>query len=76
MKCVSCGAKTYPDTTTDVTDMERCLVIIRNVPCHKCSECDEIIYTGDIVKQLETIVAAAKTAMNQISIVDFSDNVA
>jgi YgiT-type zinc finger domain-containing protein len=76
MKCISCGAKTFPGTTTDVTDMKNCLVIVRNVPCHKCSECDEIIYTGDVVRQLEAISATAKAAVNEIAIVDFNSKVA
>jgi len=76
MKCISCGARTIPDTTTDITDVDHCLVIVRNVPCHKCTECAEIIYSGDVVKQLETITAVAKAAMNEITIVDYVNRVA
>ena len=76
MKCISCGANAFPGTTTDVTDVDRCLVIVRNVPCHKCSECDEVIYSGDVVKKLETITTAAKTAVNEIAIVDYDNKVA
>jgi YgiT-type zinc finger domain-containing protein len=76
MKCISCGAKTSSGTTADVTELESCLVIVRNVPCHKCSECDEIIYTGDVVKRLEGIVTAAKMAVNEIAIVDYNSKVA
>ena len=76
MKCISCGAKTHSGTTTDVTDLQNCLIIIRNVPCHKCSECDEVIYTGDVVKQLEEIVSKAKSAVTEIAIVDFNSKVA
>lgn len=32
MKCVSCGANVASGFTTDVTDLGKCLVIIRNVP--------------------------------------------
>jgi YgiT-type zinc finger domain-containing protein len=72
MKCISCGAGTLQGTTTDVTDLGNCLVIVRNVPCYKCSECDEVIYTADVVKHLEAIVATAKTAVNELAIVDYS----
>ena len=72
MKCLSCEAETSLGTTTDVTDLGNCLVIVRNVPCHKCSECNEIIYTGDVIKRLETIVKNAEMAMNEIAIVDYS----
>ena len=73
MRCLSCKAETSLGTTTDVTDLGNCLVIVRNVPCHKCSECNEIIYTGDVLKRLEVIVETAKLAMNEIAVVDYSN---
>lgn len=76
MKCISCGAKTSIGTTVDVTDLGTCLVIVRNVPCHKCSECDEIIYTADVVKRLEAITAKARIAVNEIAVVDYNSMVA
>jgi YgiT-type zinc finger domain-containing protein len=76
MKCISCGAKTFTDITTDVTDIMDCLIIVRNVPCHKCSECNEILYTGDVVKRLEGIVDLTKNALNEIAVVDYNNKVA
>ncbi|MCL2089069.1 MAG: type II toxin-antitoxin system MqsA family antitoxin [Oscillospiraceae bacterium] len=76
MKCISCGAKTYSGTTTDVAELENSLVIVRNVPCNKCSECDEIIYTADVVKELENITAKAKNAMNEVAILDYNKKAA
>jgi len=76
MKCISCGAGTSFGTTTDVTDLGGCLVIVRNVPCQKCCECDEIIYTGDVAKRLEGIATTAQMAVNQIAIVDYNSMVA
>ena len=73
MKCISCGADTSFGTTADVTDLGNGLVIIRNVPCHKCSECNEIIYTADVIKRLEIIVKTAEQAMNEITVVDFKN---
>jgi YgiT-type zinc finger domain-containing protein len=76
MKCISCGAVTYPSMTVDVTDTGNCLIIIRNVPCNKCSECDETIYNASVVKQLEFITTAAKSAVNDIAILDYTSKVA
>ena len=73
MRCIACGSETSYGTTTDVTDLGKCLVIARNVPCHKCAECNEIIYTADVIKRLEEIVATAQRAMNEITIVDYSN---
>lgn len=72
MLCMACGAKAKKGFTTDVTDLGNCLVIVRNVPCYKCTECSEVIYTADVVKHLEDIVEQAKKLMQEISIVDYS----
>jgi YgiT-type zinc finger domain-containing protein len=69
---MECGARTEKGFTTDVTDLGNCLIIIRNVPCYKCTECNEVTYTADVVKRLEKIVEQAKELMQEISIVDYS----
>ena len=76
MNCISCGAKTIPGTTSDVTDLKKCLIIVRNAPCHKCIECSEIIFTGDVVKRLGKIVEDVKQSMNEITVFDYNNIVA
>ena len=76
MNCISCGAAASFGITADVTELGNCLIIVRNVPCHKCTECNEIIYTADVVKSLEKIVETAKSAMNDIAIIDYNSKVA
>lgn len=71
MVCMECGANANKGFTTDVTDLGNCLVIIRNVPCYKCTECNEILYTADVVKQLEVIVEQAKKMMQEIAVIDY-----
>ena len=73
MRCPQCGAAAEKGVTTSVTDFGKCLIIVRNVPCYKCSECNEIIYTADVVQRLEGIIEAAKKLMQQISIIDYSE---
>ena len=72
MKCMKCSALAQKGITTSVTDLQDCLVIVRNVPCFKCSECNEIIYTGDVIKRLEQITEQAKQFTQEISIVNYS----
>lgn len=71
MMCMECGSMAEKGYTTDVTDLGNCLVIVRNVPCYKCKECNEIIYTADVVERLEKIVKVAKSFMQEVSIVDY-----
>lgn len=72
MKCSECGAVAEKGFTTSVTELGNCLVIVRNVPCYKCTECSEIFYTGDVVQRLENIIEAAEKLMQEISVIDYA----
>jgi YgiT-type zinc finger domain-containing protein len=76
MKCISCGAEAAYGTTSDVTDLKDCLIIVRNTPCYKCAECNEIIYRGDVVKRLDEITEAVKKSMNELAVFDYNSVVA
>ena len=72
MKCIRCVNETYKSTTTEAVELGTGVLVIRNIPCYKCEMCDEIHFTGDVVKQLEQIIDAAKQRMEQLSVVDYS----
>ncbi|MBO7461509.1 MAG: YgiT-type zinc finger protein [Bacteroidales bacterium] len=76
MKCQRCGYNAIKTKTSSVTDLGDVLIIIRNVPCYQCEHCDEIIYTGDVVANLEKIIAAAKALHQEISVIDYMKNAA
>ena len=71
MLCMNCGSNVEKGFTTDVTDLGNCLVIVRNVPCYKCKECNEVTYTLDVVKHLDEIVSAAKKMLHEVAIIDY-----
>lgn len=71
MKCGKCGAEAKAGFTTSVTDLGGCLLIVRNVPCYKCTECNDFFYTGDVVQKLERIISRAQSALEEISVVDY-----
>ena len=72
MKCLKCGAATYASTTSEAIEMDFGLLVIRNIPCHKCEECDEILYTGDVVEKIESIIDNVKKLMQNLTIIDFA----
>ena len=71
MKCMKCGKESYKSTTTEAIEMEFGLLVIRNIPCYKCDECDEIFYTGDVVQNIERITEMVKTFMQEVTIIDY-----
>ena len=72
MKCMKCGRETFKSTTSEAIELEFGLLVIRNIPCWKCEECDEVFYTGDVVQKIEEIIERAKIVMQEISIVDYN----
>ena len=71
MRCGSCGGAMLEGLTTDVTDVGD-MVIIRNVPCFKCTECNDIFYTATVLERLEGIIEEAKRYIQEIAVIDFS----
>jgi YgiT-type zinc finger domain-containing protein len=65
-----------PDTTSDFTDLKTCLVVIRNVPCHKCVQCGEIVFDFNVGERLEEIVDKLKDSLTEIAIVQYSNRAA
>ncbi len=72
MKCMKCGAETMQDTTTDVFDVGDSVIVIRNIPCRKCTECAEVIYSGKVIRELEKIVDRAKQTLSEVAVIDFT----
>ena len=73
MKCMKCGRDAYQSRNTEAVELgEGCLLVIRNIPCYKCKQCDAILYTGDVVQQMERIIATAKQLAQQLMVVDYS----
>jgi len=59
-------------TTSEAIELGFGLLVIRNIPCYKCEECDEISYTGDVVMRIESLVAEAKRLMHEIRVIDYT----
>ena len=71
MKCIKCGHEAFKSTTAEAIEMGSGLLVIRNIPCYKCEECDEILYTGDVVAKIENIKRMVKSLMQEVTIIDF-----
>jgi len=73
MKCMKCGRETFESRNTEAIELENgSLLVIRNIPCCKCTQCDEVFYTGEVVEQMERLIAIAKTLTQELMVVDFT----
>lgn len=71
IKCMRCGKDVYKSTTAEAIEMDFGLLVIRNIPCYKCSECDEIFYSGDVALKIEEITETVKQFSQELTIIDY-----
>lgn len=70
MKCSLCGGYIVPTKTNHLIDA-KCVSIIKNVPCRKCIECEEITYDEYVSNKLELIVQRVKDFPQDIAVWEY-----
>ena len=71
-----CKGDMKESTTTHFAELEKCIVIIKNVPCTKCTQCGEVVYSGTVIARLEKIIDELSGILTEIAVVNYSDQVA
>ncbi len=72
MNCFYCKGDMQESTTTHFVDLKKCIVIIKNVPCMRCTQCGEAVYTDEVAERLDEIVEAVSKLMTEIAVVEYS----
>jgi len=76
MTCFLCKGKLLPDTTIHSEQAGDAVVLVKNVPCLKCTQCGETVYTGDTVQRLEQILSTAQNDMAEIAVLSYREKAA
>jgi len=76
MTCFFCKGGMETGTTTYMVDLDACIVIVKRVPCYKCTQCGEIAYNLDVGERLEQIVDELENSLAEVAIVQYSEHVA
>ncbi|OFV69065.1 YgiT-type zinc finger protein [Acetobacterium wieringae] len=76
MDCFLCKGKLTESTTTYMADLGNIIVIVKNVPCHKCIQCGEESFSGTAVVQLERIIDQLRNTLTEIAVVNYDNRAA
>lgn len=72
MKCLSCKhGDMFPSTTTYFTEFNNCMLIIKYVPCMKCEQCGEVVFSTSVRRKIEHIVANVKKLTSELTILEY-----
>ena len=57
MTCFFCKGNLEDSTTTHMIELEHCILIVKNVPCHRCDQCGEITLSSDVIEELDKLAS-------------------
>lgn len=66
-----CKGEMKEDFSNYMVDLDGHFIIIKHVPCHKCTQCGEVSYSGEVVMRIEQIVEKLKEAPTEVAIVEY-----
>lgn len=67
-----CKGDMRDDVANFMVDIDGRFIIIKNVPCHKCTQCGEVSYSGVIARRLEEMIEGLKASLDEVSIVEYA----
>lgn len=55
-----------------MTEYNSCYIIIKNVPCTKCTQCGEEFLNGVTLQKIERILESLNSMLTEIAVVDYN----
>ena len=73
MNCLLCKADSMVESRTAYfAQLDNCYVIIENVPCLKCTQCGEAVFSASVLEKIDDILDKVQVYASKIFIMDFS----
>ena len=72
MTCFLCKGDVEKSTTTYMTEYNGCYIIIKNVPCTKCTQCGEEFLNGVTLQKIEKILEGLISMLTEFAVVDYN----
>ncbi|MCL2109392.1 MAG: type II toxin-antitoxin system MqsA family antitoxin [Oscillospiraceae bacterium] len=72
MTCFFCKGAMQAELTTHLAQVGGCIVVVKGVPCSKCTQCGEVTYNGAVAGRLEQITDELEKSLTEIAVVNYS----
>lgn len=73
MNCLVCKSDIMESAVTSYfAQLDNCYVIIENVPCFRCNQCGETVFSASVLEKIDEILDKVKGIANKILITDYS----
>ena len=70
-KCPLCGGRIAPGSTTFTADIDKAVLIVREVPAQICVQCGEEWFTSEVSQQLDRLVEDMRVKGSEVEILNY-----
>ncbi|MBQ3837386.1 MAG: type II toxin-antitoxin system MqsA family antitoxin [Treponema sp.] len=72
MKCLACKNDTMIDSKTSYfANLQNCYLIIENVPCKKCSQCGEEVFSVGVMERIDQLIASVEKIAGKVCVLEY-----
>ena len=76
MDCFRCKGSVIHKLKTHAVTLDKCVIIIKNVPAFICKQCGEAYFSDDVMQNLEKITDRLENLIREVAVVDYAESVA
>ena len=76
MSCFMCKGAVADKLAPFMVNIEKCIIIVKDVPSQICQQCGEISYSNDVARRLEQILDKMQSSITEIAVTNYSINAA
>ncbi len=74
MNCLVCkNGIMQPSTDSYFAKVNDGYVIIENVPCFKCEQCGEVVYSASVIEKIDGMLEHLEKIASKIFILDYAE---
>lgn len=66
--CIYCGGSLEKATTDFVEKIDNYIIVIKNVPCEKCTQCGEEYFSDPVARKIEAILDGIQRISSEITV--------
>ena len=67
-----CKGSIDDKTTVFMVEMDKCIIIIKNVPSQVCRQCGAVSYANAVSAHIEELVNSVKHTVTEIAVLDYA----
>lgn len=71
MTCFFCKGDLKESVTPHMIELSNCVLIVKNVPCRRCTQCGEVILSSNVIERLDAIAKLFEDSSTEIAVVDY-----